>query len=139
MSKPKIRHLAIVTLDPEKLAKFYCEVFDMEIKNRGANGGIFVTDGYLTMALLQSHADGKPAGLNHFGFAIDDADEISDRLQSFGLAEPAQRPADRPYAETRATDPDGNNFDLSVHGFDIDESVIESADAPDKELADETT
>lgn len=135
MPKPKIKHLAIVTLDPEKLAKFYTEVFDMEIQNRGANGGIFVTDGYLTVALLQSHADGKPAGLNHFGFAIDDADEIAGRLKAFGLSEPVQRPADRPYAETRATDPDGNNFDLSVHGFEEDQSDAGRAKASKKELA----
>ena len=29
-----------------------------------------------------------------------------------------KRPADRPYAETRGTDPDGNNFDLTTNGFD---------------------
>jgi catechol 2,3-dioxygenase-like lactoylglutathione lyase family enzyme len=139
MSKPKIKHLAIVTLDPEKLAKFYTEVFDMEIQARGANGGIFVTDGYLTVALLQSHADGKPAGLNHFGFAIDDADEIAGRLKTFGLAEPVQRPADRPYAETRATDPDGNNFDLSVHGFEEVQSGADRAKASKKELAESAT
>jgi hypothetical protein len=55
--------------------------------------------------------------LNHFGFHIDDQEEIAQRLTDYGMAAPAQRPADRPYAETRATDPDGNNFDLSVHGF----------------------
>ena len=27
--RPKIRHLAIVTLDPERLAKFYEQTFDM--------------------------------------------------------------------------------------------------------------
>jgi len=138
MAKPKIKHLAIVTLDPEKLAKFYVDVFDMKILHRGGNGGIFVTDGYLTVALLQSHADGKPAGLNHFGFAIDDADEIAEKIKAFGLAEPVQRPDDRPYAETRATDPDGNNFDLSVHGFETVESNAERAGtkkASEKELA----
>ena len=29
-----------------------------------------------------------------------------------------QRPATRPYAEYRAMDPDGNLFDISVHGYD---------------------
>ncbi len=138
MSKPKIKHLAIVTLDPEKLAKFYCDVFDMEILHRGGNGGIFVTDGYLTVALLQSHSDGKPAGLNHFGFHIEDADEIAGRIKDFGLKDPVKRPDDRPYAETRATDPDGNNFDLSVHGFENVESGADRAQAgttKEKELA----
>jgi predicted enzyme related to lactoylglutathione lyase len=34
MAKPQIRHLAIMTLDPEKLAKFYEQVFEME-RSRG--------------------------------------------------------------------------------------------------------
>jgi hypothetical protein len=30
---------------------------------------------------------------------------------------PKQRPNGRPYAETRGSDPDGNYFDISEHGF----------------------
>ena len=40
-------------------------------------------------------------------------------MASSGLKAPAKRPADRPYAETRGTDPDGNNFDLSVQGYGV--------------------
>ena len=28
---PKLRHLAIIAMNPEELAKFYCDVFEMEI------------------------------------------------------------------------------------------------------------
>lgn len=113
----KIKHLAIITLDPNALAKFYCEVFDMKVVEKGKNGEVYVTDGYLTLALLNNKAEGKPSGLNHFGFHVDSQEEMAKRLVDYGMATPAKRPADRPYAETRATDPDGNNFDLSVHGF----------------------
>ncbi len=114
----KIKHLAIVTLDPGKLAKFYEEVFDMKVLRRTPDStAVYMTDGYITLALLPNKAEGKPNGLNHFGFEIDDQEETARRLNDFGLASPAQRPADRPYAETRATDPDGNNYDLSVHGY----------------------
>ena len=41
------------------------------------------------------------------------------------MARPAERPADRPYAETRATDPDGNNYDLSVHGYQKSETKFD--------------
>ena len=88
-----------------------------KLLHRTETGGVFITDGYMTVALLPNKAEGKPNGLNHFGFQIDDQEEIAGRLEDYGLAHPAKRPADRPYAETRATDPDGNNFDLSVHGF----------------------
>lgn len=113
----KIKHIAIVTLDPERLAKFYEQVFDMKILHRTKTGGVYLTDGYMNVALLPNKAEGKPNGLNHFGFEIADQEEITRRMENFGVATPRQRPADRPYAETRGTDPDGNNFDLSVHGF----------------------
>ncbi|MGY9004755.1 MAG: VOC family protein [Alphaproteobacteria bacterium] len=114
----KIRHLAIVTTDPSKLADFYVEVFGLEIQQRADNGNIFMTDGYLNIALLTNKAEGKPSGLNHFGFHIDDMADITAKLETAGVPAPAKRPADRHYAEMRAFDPDGNNFDLSVNGFE---------------------
>lgn len=113
----KIKHIAIVTLAPERLATFYQQVFDMKILHRTKTGGVYLTDGYMNVALLPNKAEGKPNGLNHFGFEIEDQEEIARRMEKFAIATPRQRPADRPYAETRGTDPDGNNFDLSVHGF----------------------
>jgi predicted enzyme related to lactoylglutathione lyase len=128
MSKrPQIRHLAIVTLDPERLAKFYEQAFDMtRLKvERGVPGSkaIYMTDGHITLALLENKAEGKPSGLNHFGWHVDDQDEVARRLTMAGVKAPARRPADRPYAETRGTDPDGNNFDISVAGFGSEEGA----------------
>mgnify|MGYP003989828797 CR=1 FL=1 len=114
----KMRHLAIVTTDPDKLAKFYVDVFGLEIQQRADSGNIFMTDGYLNIALLTNKAEGKPSGLNHFGFHIDDMADITAKLETAGVPAPAKRPADRHYAEMRAFDPDGNNFDLSVNGFE---------------------
>src|SRR5262245_48832170 len=64
--KPKIRHLAIMTLDPERLAKFYEQTFEMRrLPARRATGSkaVFMTDGYITLALLENKAEGKPPGL----------------------------------------------------------------------------
>ena len=119
---PKIRHLAIISLDPERLAKYYEKVFGMTRLTRPAerpkpnSKAVFMTDGYLTLALLENKAEGKAPGLNHFGFQIDSQEDIAARLAEFSLA-PTKRPDDRPYAETRTTDPDGNNIDLAVRGF----------------------
>jgi catechol 2,3-dioxygenase-like lactoylglutathione lyase family enzyme len=115
---PRLRHLAIVTLDTEKLAKFYTEVFGMEVLSSTPGSGIFLTDGTINLAILPNRAEGKPNGINHIGFHIEDTDEIAGRIAEWNLSAPAERPATRPYAETRITDPDGNNIDLSVHGFD---------------------
>jgi catechol 2,3-dioxygenase-like lactoylglutathione lyase family enzyme len=134
MSRPKIRHLAIMTLDPERLANFYEQVFGMSRLTRGkrvpGSKAVYMTDGYLTLALLENKAEGKPSGLNHFGFQVDDQDEIARRMAKAGVKPPAKRPADRPYAETRGTDPDGNNFDLSVQGFGSEEGSESKDRAP---------
>lgn len=113
----KIKHIGIVSLDPARLAKFYEKVFDMKVLHRAKSGAVYMTDGYMNIALLPNKAEGKPNGLNHFGLHIDDQEEIAERLNKLDVAPPVDRPADRPFAEKRATDPDGNNFDLSVHGF----------------------
>lgn len=113
----KIRHLAIKTKSPERLAKFYEDVFGLRRIRSEPGGAIYMSDGYLTLALLRNRGEATPSGINHFGFHVDDAAEIESRLQKF--EEPlVQRPGNRPFAEYRAMDPDGNLFDVSVHGYD---------------------
>jgi catechol 2,3-dioxygenase-like lactoylglutathione lyase family enzyme len=115
MSKPKIRHLAIFVQDTDKVAKFYQEVFEMElVGTKGPEKSHYLSDGHITLAILPHSAEGSaPCGLNHFGFSVEDRAEITRRLVSRGLAQPIARPADRAYAEFRACDPEGNMFDLS--------------------------
>lgn len=114
----KIKHIAIICMDPGKLADFYCDVFDMKVQHRNGNEGVFLTDGYMNLALLSQKAEGKANGLNHIGFQIENQEEIAKKLAKHSGKGPAKRPPDRHYAETRATDPEGNNFDLSVGGFE---------------------
>ena len=122
----KIRHLAIKTKSPERLAVFYEEVFGLKRIRSEKGGAIYMSDGYLTVALLRNRGEAAPSGINHFGFQVDDIKEIEERLKKF--EEPLeQRPANRPYAEYRAMDPDGNLFDVSVHGFE------EAEFAPERE------
>jgi len=79
----------------------------------------FVSDGYLTMALLKHTTEGSATvGLNHFGFTVESCDEIARRVAAYGLEAPTRRPADRPFAEFRAADPGGNFFDISQQGFE---------------------
>jgi catechol 2,3-dioxygenase-like lactoylglutathione lyase family enzyme len=118
MSKPKLKHLAIFTMDPKKAAAFYCDVFDMKVVHRNKKGNYFISDGYMTVALLKNSADGRLSGLNHIGFHIGNAKTIEKRLKKYKVFGPTARPADRPYAEVRVTDPEGVNIDLSVQGFD---------------------
>jgi hypothetical protein len=76
-----------------------------------------MSDGYLTLALLRNRGEATPSGINHFGFHVDNIKAVEEKLQKF--EEPlVQRPANRPFAEYRAMDPDGNLFDVSAHGYD---------------------
>ncbi|HUB95403.1 MAG TPA: VOC family protein [Stellaceae bacterium] len=123
MAKPKIRHLALFARDPKKLADFYTSVFDMEVAHAGKNA-YFLTDGYLMLAILPHRLEGEAAvGLNHFGFNLENRDEVVKKLQQWNLEVPKARPGDRPYAEFRAVDPEGNWFDLSEEGLKDDEGI----------------
>ena len=113
----KIRHLAIKTKNPERLAGFYEDVFGMKRIHGEKGGAIYMSDGYLTLALLRNRGEATPSGINHFGFHVDNIKDVEEKLQKF--EEPlVQRPANRPFAEYRAMDPDGNLFDVSAHGYD---------------------
>jgi catechol 2,3-dioxygenase-like lactoylglutathione lyase family enzyme len=130
---PKIRHLAIKTKSPARLAEFYQKVFDMKIINQEKSGAIYMSDGYLTLAILRNRGEATPSGINHFGFQVDDLADVEARLKEF--EEPmTARPSTRPYAEYRAMDPDGNLFDISVHGYDEAEYAAdrERKKAPEK-------
>jgi catechol 2,3-dioxygenase-like lactoylglutathione lyase family enzyme len=123
MAKPKIRHLALFARDPKKVADFYTSVFDMEVAHAGRNA-YFLTDGYLMLAILPHRLEGEAAvGLNHFGFNIEDRAAIMKKLEKWGVEVPKPRPGDRPYAEFRAVDPEGNWFDISEEGLKDDSGI----------------
>jgi len=116
----QIRHLAIKTEEPEKLASFYKEVFGMKelYRSRGEGGSIYLTDGYFNLALLSNERQQAPNGFYHFGFQVENADEVIQKIKNLGISRaPKPRPKGRPYAELRTSDPDGNFFDISEHGF----------------------
>ena len=117
---PKLRHLAIRTEDTGKLAAFYMDVFEMQIlhKERDEGGVIYLTDGYFNLAILPNKEQNSPNGLYHFGFHVENGEKIAERLKKINPNKlPKPRPNGRPYAEIRGSDPDGNYFDISEHGF----------------------
>ena len=54
---------------PGKLAKFYMDVFEMQMlhKDKQEGGVIYLTDGYFNLAILPNHEQQSPNGLYHFG------------------------------------------------------------------------
>ena len=124
----RLRHFAIVVRDLEKAAAFYEGVFDLKRVGQEVldfASAIYLSDGTINLALL-NYVGKRGSGLDnarefvgahHFGFQVDDIEAVSDRLAKDGLEEARARPSNRPYAEFRACDPEGNQFDLSQHGF----------------------
>ena len=118
--KAKVRHIAIKTPDPQRLADYYTTVYGLDVVLKRPTGSVYLSDGDLCLALLPTRGEVAP-GIEHFGFHIQDPEEIADALEGMGMDRPKVRPNDPPFAETRVTDPDGNMIDLSVHGFEMEE------------------
>jgi catechol 2,3-dioxygenase-like lactoylglutathione lyase family enzyme len=85
-----IRHIALYTPDPQRLADFYCDVLDMQEVERADRSFIFVSDGYFNLALLYKRTE-EPLGLNHFGFHVRSNDEMRARAEKAGVPAGARR------------------------------------------------
>lgn len=111
-----LRHMALFTADPRRLADFYGAVFGLKEVGHTDRNSIFVSDGYFNQALLQ-HRREEMDGFNHIGFKIRDVEETRDRAEKAGVRRGAARPQRISFAEFRLQDPEGNGIDISVKGF----------------------
>src|SRR5260370_4779785 len=85
-----IKHIALTTKEPAKVAEFYKAAFGLKELRRSANGAVFLTDGHINVAIL-NHKDEKSAdmgahgpnfsGIHHFGFEVDDLDQACEKLE----------------------------------------------------------
>src|SRR5215469_11066840 len=76
-----ISHFGVRTFHPEAMARFYCEVFELEQRNRAeGDPNYYVTDGHITMVLTPWHiTDYESTGIvspmmDHIGFAVESLD-----------------------------------------------------------------
>jgi len=111
-----IRHIALYTPNPQRMADFYCKVLDMKEIERTDRSSIFVSDSYINLALLYQRKE-EPLGLNHFGFHVKSNEEMQARAEKAGVRRGAARPDRIPFAEYRVHDPEGNGIDISQKGW----------------------
>jgi catechol 2,3-dioxygenase-like lactoylglutathione lyase family enzyme len=88
----KIRHIAIRTEDTEALAKFFQDVFELEIVQRRGHGPIDMTDGDVNITLLPLRVGAGPddvvrEGFDHIGFSVEDEEATKQRLLAAGTKE----------------------------------------------------
>ena len=115
----KLRHVAILTHQPEKLADFYKRVFELKEMYRTKRGSIHLSDGDVNLAILNADDPKEPGqrlGLYHFGFHVKDLEAVAKRIQEVYPAG-ALKAREATYAEGRGSDPDGNLFDISTVGY----------------------
>jgi len=113
-----IRHIALYTPHPQRMADFYCKVLDMKEVEKTDRSSIFVSDGYFNLALLYQRSE-EPMGLNHFGFHVKNNEEMQTRAEKAGVRRGAARPERIPFAEYRVHDPEGNGIDISQKGWRV--------------------
>ena len=112
MERPRIRHVALNVQDRDKEAEYYKRVFGMEEKDRGPNGTVYLSDGFVGVALI-SNPDMR-WGINHFGFQVDSVKAIEETAETT-----ANSNTYGAIAESWIRDPEGHRIDVSEGGWPI--------------------
>ena len=129
----RIKHIALSTDDPAKTAEFYKDVFGLKEVGQ-ARTGCYLSDGHINLAILKSRDEGTEesprdaagyAGIHHFGFMVDDAEAVYEKLEAAGAkpmtprTEPraAGGSGPRSYYEVKYRGPDGQEIDVSESGW----------------------
>jgi catechol 2,3-dioxygenase-like lactoylglutathione lyase family enzyme len=120
----RIRHIAILTDDKEKLVAYYRTVFGLHVVE-GVGTATYLSDGHINLAIIpkapEEKVEGKSleSGINHIGFEVESVkDLVAVSREKGGATDIMKRPPNRE-AEYRVQDPDGNLIDLSQHGWPV--------------------
>jgi hypothetical protein len=112
----KLKHVAIVSDRFALLGQFYEALFGMKSSASAAKelrGAATVGDGYVGLN-INSRSPGRQAGLDHFGFEVEDVETVFSRLSAkYPKIKVLHRPGGRSFAGISTHDPAGNVFDLS--------------------------
>ena len=120
----RIRHLAILTENVEKLVEFYTAVFGLKIVE-GIGTATYLSDGHINLAIIpigpERKIDGPDLrpGLYHFGFEVEDVESLRGACAELDAASGIDKRPPNREAEYRVHDPDGNPIDLSKHGWPV--------------------
>jgi catechol 2,3-dioxygenase-like lactoylglutathione lyase family enzyme len=127
----KLRHIALHTPDPDATAEFYKRVFDLQEVGRTDSPyavGVYLSDGDINLAVLKfktaEAADrhdglGPVMGLHHFGFWVEDIEEVRRRMAEEGAQHREDRDpnATTSFFEEKYRGPDSVMIDITAHGW----------------------
>ncbi|MPZ77624.1 MAG: hypothetical protein GEU77_13990 [Deltaproteobacteria bacterium] len=72
-----------------------------------------MSDGDVNIALIEIKREDQREGINHYGFEVDDLEDIKRRLEEVGVPAEIDSKADKD-SDHRVQDPDGRRVDLAV-------------------------
>lgn len=114
----QLRQLVIAAAAPEKLAKFYQEVFELE-KIEESQGALFLSDGVFNLGLLPE-PDPQKCGFRHLGFDTARVETIRKKLLHVEMAESDLIEVNSAAGiDHELRDPDGNLIGISRRAFDV--------------------
>ena len=123
----QIKHIAIVTDHYTLLARFYEAVFRLwTFPSRVEAAAMAVSDGHVGLN-FNLRPPGRQAGLDHFGFEVEDEDQTIRRAAKYRGVGHLRRPSNRPFAGLSMNDPAGNVFDLAHKVPDKFDSVYKAS------------
>src|SRR5262245_36429391 len=95
-----ISHVALRTLRPAEMAKFYRDVFELAPANRGGDDrNHYLTDGHVTLVIMPweiTDYDGTgiiTAGMDHIGFKVESVQALKDDVERLAANNPRLAPA----------------------------------------------
>jgi catechol 2,3-dioxygenase-like lactoylglutathione lyase family enzyme len=95
----RIDHVAMRTMRPAEMAKFYREVFELAPANRGADDrNHYLTDGHVTLVIMPwdiTDYDGTgiiTPGMDHIGFKVESIDALRQDVERIGADNPRLAP-----------------------------------------------
>jgi len=119
----RIRYVAIMAHDPEKLADFYKRYLTMKEIARSSEGDISLTDSFCNLTFLRIRdgiEDNAEPGLHHLGFDVENLQETEARFKElYPSGKISQEPGGSHHGELRIHDPDGIPVSLSANGFSM--------------------
>jgi catechol 2,3-dioxygenase-like lactoylglutathione lyase family enzyme len=125
----RLKHIACVGDNYALQGKFYEAAFGMRTAaDTRPERAVTVSDGYVGLNINPRKA-GRPGGLDHFGFEVEELEPVLERLRRRGV-EVLGRPSTRPFAGLSTHDPAGNVFDLSQRDMKNRSSVYVEAEKP---------
>jgi catechol 2,3-dioxygenase-like lactoylglutathione lyase family enzyme len=120
----RIAYLAILSHEPDKLARFYTGHLAFSEMGRSAAGDVTITDGGFNVTIFRHRQElnelSMEIGQHHIGIAVDSIDEIEERYRKlYPRGTFRQEAGDLQHGQARIYDPECHPVTISERNFGL--------------------